>query len=304
MTPILLGFGGLMLFVALIDVVSFIRDRHINCKSIIINIGVLGTFTGIVLGLLDFDTQNIIESVPPLLEGLKLAFLTSILGLSLSVFLSVIQALILLLRGEKVQSESKLQLDTTNQSLAAILESVKHTHQTLIEILENLKQLKSDIYQRRHRFSKLNAEGQALPEEATQWAAIQDNETGFIWETKTRDGGLQDGKHIYTWYADGKGQKNGGKCQGSRCDTEGYVEAINKEQIASYDDWHLPTIEEFESLVKDQTGIDKRYFPNIQKGWYCSSTPADDDRLWCLNLETGNRGVAQYGYVLLARKKD
>jgi hypothetical protein len=34
------------------------------------------------------------------------------------------------------------------------------------------------------------------------------------------------------------------------------------------------------------------------------STLANDDRLWCLNLETGNRGVAQYGYVLLARKKN
>lgn len=209
MTPILLGFGGLMLFVALIDVVSFIRDRHINCKSIIINIGVLGTFTGIVLGLLDFDTQKVTESVPPLLEGLKLAFLTSILGLSLSVFLSVIQALFLLLRGAKVQSESKRQLETANQSLAVQSESKQQldmANRSLAAILETLKQLKSDIYQRRHRFSKLNAEGQALPDEATQWAAVQDNETGFIWETKTDDGGLQDGKHIYTWYADGKGQ--------------------------------------------------------------------------------------------------
>ncbi|MEN8219297.1 MAG: DUF1566 domain-containing protein, partial [Pseudomonadota bacterium] len=190
---------------------------------------------------------------------------------------------------EKLQSESKRQLDKINQSLAAISETIKH--------------LKSDIYQRRHRFSKLNAEGQALPEEATQWAAVQDNETGFIWETKTYDGGLQDGKHIYTWYADGKGQKNGGKCQDSRCDTEGYVEAINKKQIASYNDWHLPTIEELETLLKDQTSIDKRYFPNIQNGWYCSSTLGDDDKPWSLNLETGNRGASQHGYVLLARKK-
>jgi hypothetical protein len=306
MTPILLGFGGLMLFVALIDVVSFIRDRHINCKSIIINIGVLGTFTGIVLGLLDFDTQKVTESVPPLLEGLKLAFLTSILGLSLSVFLSVIQALFLLLRGAKVQSESKRQLETANQSLAVQSESKQQldmANRSLAAILETLKQLKSDIYQRRHRFSKLNAEGQALPDEATQWAAVQDNETGFIWETKTDDGGLQDGKHIYTWYADGKGQKNGGKCQGSRCDTEGYVEAINKERVAGYDDWYLPTIEELETLFKDQTSIDKRYFPNIHKGWYCSSTLSEDDRLWCLNLERGNRGAGQGGYLLLARKK-
>ncbi|KHD08643.1 hypothetical protein PN36_35430 [Candidatus Thiomargarita nelsonii] len=294
MTPILFVFGGLMLFVAVIDVVSFFRDRHINCKSIIINMGVLGTFVGIVLGLLDFDTHNIAESVPPLLEGLKLAFLSSILGLGLSVFLSVIQALFMLLRGtkadKKVESESKQQLEMVNQSLGAILETLKH--------------LKSDIYQRRHRFSKLNPDGQALPDEATQWAVVQDNETGFIWETKTQDGGLQDGKHIYTWYADGKGEENGGQCQGSRCDTEGYVEAINKEQIGGYNNWHLPTIEEFETLFKDQTSIDKRYFPNLQSGWYCSSTPSDDDKLWCMNFDTGNRGGGQHGHVLLARKKE
>jgi len=321
MTEILFVFGGLMLFVALIDFVSFFGVRHVNCKSIIINIGVLGTFVGIVLGLLDFDTQNIADSVPPLLEGLKLAFLTSICGLSLSVFLSVIQALFMLVRGTKAEvksDESKRQLDTVNQNLVAISEGIKHTHQiyekvqseskrqldttnqNLVAILETLKHLKSDIYQRRHRFSKLNAEGQTLQDEATQWAAVQDNETGFVWETKTHDGGLQDGKHIYTWYADGKGQKNGGKCQGSRCDTEGYVEAINKAQIATYNDWYLPTIEELESLFKD---IDKRYFPNLQRGWYCSSTPSDDDKPWCLNFGTGNRGDGQSGYVLLARKK-
>lgn len=43
--------------------------------------GILGTFTGIFLGLLDFDVNTINRSVPTLLEGLKVAFATSILGL-------------------------------------------------------------------------------------------------------------------------------------------------------------------------------------------------------------------------------
>lgn len=44
-------------------------------------LGILGTFIGIGLGLIEFDTNNIEQSVPPLLEGLKTAFLTSIFGI-------------------------------------------------------------------------------------------------------------------------------------------------------------------------------------------------------------------------------
>ena len=44
-------------------------------------LGILGTFVGIYLGLKDFDTNNIEQSVPPLLAGLKTAFLTSIFGI-------------------------------------------------------------------------------------------------------------------------------------------------------------------------------------------------------------------------------
>jgi hypothetical protein len=47
-------------------------------------LGILGTFGGIVVGLFQFDTQNIQESVPGLLSGLKTAFLTSIAGIVLS----------------------------------------------------------------------------------------------------------------------------------------------------------------------------------------------------------------------------
>lgn len=43
--------------------------------------GVLGTFIGITWGLLAFDSENLDDSVPRLLDGLKFAFLTSIFGM-------------------------------------------------------------------------------------------------------------------------------------------------------------------------------------------------------------------------------
>ena len=45
-------------------------------------LGILGTFVGIYLGLLDFDTENIDASIPMLLAGLKTAFITSIFGMT------------------------------------------------------------------------------------------------------------------------------------------------------------------------------------------------------------------------------
>ena len=53
----------------------------------VVSLGILGTFLGIFLGLINFDVTNISASVPQLLTGLKTAFLTSIAGLISSLIL-------------------------------------------------------------------------------------------------------------------------------------------------------------------------------------------------------------------------
>ena len=50
--------------------------------GLLTTLGILGTFTGVFIGLLDFDVRMINKSVPTLLEGLKVAFGTSIVGLA------------------------------------------------------------------------------------------------------------------------------------------------------------------------------------------------------------------------------
>lgn len=57
--------------------------------SIVITIGILGTFWGVFLGLLNFDTDNITESIPDLIGGLKTAFITSIVGLFTNLLLRI-----------------------------------------------------------------------------------------------------------------------------------------------------------------------------------------------------------------------
>lgn len=51
-------------------------------------LGVLGTFGGITLGLYDFNTGDLPNSIPTLLDGLKTAFLTSLTGMTGSLILS------------------------------------------------------------------------------------------------------------------------------------------------------------------------------------------------------------------------
>ena len=56
---------------------------------ILTSIGIFGTFLGVALGLMAFDTANIQSSVPPLIEGLKTAFWSSILGLFCALTLKI-----------------------------------------------------------------------------------------------------------------------------------------------------------------------------------------------------------------------
>jgi len=49
------------------------------------SLGVLGTFFGIFVGLLKFDVVQIEKSIPSLLDGLKTAFSTSLIGIFCSI---------------------------------------------------------------------------------------------------------------------------------------------------------------------------------------------------------------------------
>lgn len=73
------------------DFRTFGEPTHKDFKAIIMSAGVLGTFVGIFVGLMGFDTLALQDSVPLLLDGLKTAFYTSIVGMGLAITLSIIQ---------------------------------------------------------------------------------------------------------------------------------------------------------------------------------------------------------------------
>ncbi|EKO3423122.1 MotA/TolQ/ExbB proton channel family protein [Vibrio fluvialis] len=69
-------------------------DKHHSFTSytptLLTSLGILGTFTGIISGLLDFNTTDIDNSIGPLLEGLKTAFITSLAGMLLSILYKIV----------------------------------------------------------------------------------------------------------------------------------------------------------------------------------------------------------------------
>lgn len=81
----------IMILLAVYDYGTFRGGKHRDFKSSIVSIGVFGTFFGIYIGLKGFDTTDIRGSVPTLLEGLKLAFITSLWGMGISLVLTILQ---------------------------------------------------------------------------------------------------------------------------------------------------------------------------------------------------------------------
>ncbi|MGM0553574.1 MAG: hypothetical protein ACQETK_07240 [Pseudomonadota bacterium] len=91
------GFSLLLflLFLAGLFATAFRRRPALQAAtpSLLTTLGILGTFLGVAIGLLDFDVQRVEASIPALLAGLKLAFMTSIVGILLAVVLRVLQVL-------------------------------------------------------------------------------------------------------------------------------------------------------------------------------------------------------------------
>lgn len=67
---------------------KFIREL----PTLLTSLGILGTFVGIVVGLMHFDPQNIDNSISSLLEGLKTAFVTSLVGMGSAILFKTLTA--------------------------------------------------------------------------------------------------------------------------------------------------------------------------------------------------------------------
>lgn len=89
-------FVYLMLFIFIYSLIlSWMRKAsgfvHYT-PNLLTTLGILGTFVGIVMGLLEFDVKQIEQSISPLLEGLKTAFITSLVGMLLAIVFKALES--------------------------------------------------------------------------------------------------------------------------------------------------------------------------------------------------------------------
>lgn len=103
--------------------------------STLTTIGVLGTFIGITLGLVNFDVSSIESSIPSLLEGLKTAFLTSIAG--------IIAGLAVKIRKFKLSREATGEEEFTPERFQSMFAEHLETQQAVATTMKEVSELLS-----------------------------------------------------------------------------------------------------------------------------------------------------------------
>jgi hypothetical protein len=167
-------------------------------------------------------------------------------------------------------------------------------------------------------FTKLDANGKALPASATTWSCVRDNVTGLIWEVKTDDSGLRDEDWTYTWFNPDPARNGGSEgtpdgtdnCWNSaRCDTDKFAADVNQAGLCGAGDWRLPTREELRSIVDHSRyypAIDTTYFSDElgPEWWFWSSSPHayyTADHAWFVYFAGGNDDGTTKGSALHVR---
>ena len=151
-------------------------------------------------------------------------------------------------------------------------------------------------------YTKLDGEGNELPDSAESWVMVRDNVTGLIWEVKTNKDGVanyddpHDADNEYTWY-DPDPATNGGGDAGteSEHDTLDFIEELNNANYGGHSDWRLPSREELRSIVdygipSPRPTVDVSYFPNSGSSHYWSSTTSASNTNYARSVSFG------YGY--------
>lgn len=110
------------------------------------SLGILGTFIGIIIGLYDFSLEDIDRSIADLMAGLKTAFITSVIGLALSLLLRLFTRM-LRLPSDPVQGTATI--DDLNENLLQLRASLENfSRRSAEELVAQLEQVVAQFDQR------------------------------------------------------------------------------------------------------------------------------------------------------------
>jgi len=151
-SEIVCGFIVVAFIYALVSLKRGVNGHAIvsYAPALLTSLGIFGTFTGIVIGLLAFDTMNIDTSIQGLLAGLKTAFITSLLGIFSSILFKIIQNSGAL----QPSGETEEILSATPEDILTAINKQNESMQSLIKAIEGdtdgslltqVKMLRSDI---------------------------------------------------------------------------------------------------------------------------------------------------------------
>lgn len=155
-------------------------------------------------------------------------------------------------------------------------------------------------------FTKLDTTGKPLARQDVSWsgddpwACVKDNHTELVWETKsTAPDSLNHRDHLYVWHNPAlpngglAGEPAANQCGGVACDTQSFVEAMNKARWCGFSNWRLPTTSELLSLViTDHLALvtDRDYFPETQSShyWTGQTYAPDNNKAWYVYFSDGS----------------
>ena len=100
----------------------------------------------------------------------------------------------------------------------------------------------------KHDFTKLDAQGGNLPDDAQTWSMVRDNTTQLVWEVKTDDGSIHDKNNTFS-YTEAE---------------EKLIGELNRTKFGGFSDWRMPSNDELYSIrIKgSEPYINGLFFPH------------------------------------------
>ena len=122
------------------------RDFVEQAPGFLTSLGILGTFIGIIIGLYEFSLEEIDRSIADLMAGLKTAFITSVIGLALSLLLRVFTRMVRLSSDPGRESAT---IDDLNQNLLQLQATLSNFSSDVSEqLVTRLEGVVADFNQR------------------------------------------------------------------------------------------------------------------------------------------------------------